>query len=63
MGKFSAGKEGADKGHQAKSNNAMVLPTLTYGCEASTLQTRHRGRVEENADEDNEMYREGDKAG
>ena len=26
--------------------NAMVLPTLTYGCEAWTLQTRHRGRVE-----------------
>ena len=51
------------KGIKLRVVNAMVLPTLTYGYEVWTLQTRHRGRVEENADEDNEMYREGDKAG
>ena len=25
--------------------NAVVIPTLTYGCEAWTLQARHKGRM------------------
>ena len=27
-------------------NHAMVIPTLTYGCEAWTLQARHKGQIE-----------------
>ena len=26
--------------------NAMVIPTLTYGCEAWVLQARHKGRIQ-----------------
>ena len=26
--------------------NAMVIPTLTYGCEAWALQARHKGRIQ-----------------
>ena len=40
------GRKELTKGTKLRVVNAMVLPTLTYGCEAWTLQTRHRGRVE-----------------
>ena len=26
--------------------NAMVIPTLIYGCEAWALQARHKGRIQ-----------------
>ena len=26
--------------------NAMVIPTLTYGCEAWALQARHEGQIQ-----------------
>ena len=62
--KFSAGEEEADKGHQAKSNNAMVLPTLTMVVKHGFCRQGIGGRKSGgNADEGNETYRGSDKAG
>ena len=46
IGSSVLGRKELTKGTKLRVVNAMVLPTLTYGCEAWTLQTRHRGRVE-----------------
>ena len=39
--KYSAGKEGTDEGHEIKVVNAMVIPTLTYGCEVLAQQAKY----------------------
>ena len=39
--KYSAGKEGTDEGHEIKVLNAMVIPTLTYGCEVLARQAKY----------------------
>ena len=46
IGSSVLGRKELTKGTKLRVVNAMVLPTLTYGCETWTLQTRHRGRVE-----------------
>ena len=33
-------------GTKVRVVNAMAIPTLTYGCEAWTLQARHKGQIE-----------------
>ena len=34
------------KGTKLRVVNAMVIPTLTYGCEAWALQVRHKGKIQ-----------------
>ena len=40
------GRKELSKGTKLRVMNAMVIPTLTYGCEAWTLQVRHKGRIQ-----------------
>ena len=44
----SVRKEEIDQGHQLRVVTAVVTPTLTYvyGCEAWTLQARHKGHIQ-----------------
>ena len=46
IGRTVLGRKELTKGTKARVVNAMVIPTLTYGCEAWTLQTRHKGQIE-----------------
>ena len=40
------GRNELSKGAKLRVVNAIVVPTLTYGCEAWALQARHRGRIQ-----------------
>ena len=46
IGRTVLGRKELTKGTKVRVVNAMVIPTLTYGCEAWTLQARHKGRIE-----------------
>ena len=41
------GRKELTKGTKVQVVNVMMTPTLTYGCEAWTLQARHKGQIEE----------------
>ena len=40
------GRKELSKGTKLRVVNVMVIPTLTYGCEAWALQVRHKGRIQ-----------------
>ena len=46
IGRTVLGRKELTKGTKVRVVNAMVIPTLTYGCEAWTLQARHKGQIE-----------------
>ena len=46
IGRTVLGRKELTKGTKLRVVNAVVIPTLTYGCEAWTLQARHKGRIE-----------------
>ena len=43
IGRTVLGRKELTKGTKVRVVNAMVIPTLTYGREAWTLQARHKG--------------------
>ncbi len=45
-GRTVLGRKELTKGTKVRVVNAVVIPTLTYGCKAWTLQARHKGRIE-----------------
>ena len=46
IGSTVLGRKELLKGTNFRVVNSMVIPTLTYGCEAWTLQARHKGRIQ-----------------
>ena len=46
IGSTVLGRKELTKGTKLRVVNAMVIPTLTYGCEAWALQARHKGRIQ-----------------
>ena len=46
IGRTVLGRKELTKGTKVRVVNAMLIPTLTYGCEAWTLQARHKGQIE-----------------
>ena len=46
IGRTVLGRKELMKGTKVRVVNAMVILTLTYGCEAWTLQARHKGQIE-----------------
>ena len=46
IGRTVLGRKELTKGTKVRVVNAVVIPTLTYGCKAWTLQARHKGRIE-----------------
>ena len=46
IGRTVLGRKELTKDTKVRVVNAMVIPTLTYGCEAWTLQARHKGQIE-----------------
>lgn len=46
IGSTVLGRKELSKGTKLRVVNAMVIPTLTYGCEAWALQTKHKGRIQ-----------------
>ena len=45
IGSTVLGRKKLSKGTKLRVVNVMVIPTLTYGCEAWALQERHKGRI------------------
>ena len=45
IGRTVLGRKELTKGAKVRVVNAMVIPTLTYGCKAWTLQARHKGQI------------------
>ena len=46
IGRTVLGRKELTKSTKVQVVNAIVIPTLTYGCEAWTLQARHKGQIE-----------------
>ena len=46
IGNTVLGRKELMKGTKLKVVNAMVIPTLTYGCEVWALQAKHKGRIQ-----------------
>ena len=46
IGRTVLGRKELTQGTKVRVVNAVVIPTLTYGWEAWTLQARHKGRIE-----------------
>ena len=46
IGRTLLGRKELMKGTKVRVVNALVIPTLTYGCEAWTLQAMHKGQIE-----------------
>ena len=46
IGRTVLGRMELTKGTKVRVVNAMVIPTLTYGCKAWTLQARDKGQIE-----------------
>ena len=46
IGSMVLGRKEVSKGTKLRVVNAMVIPTLMYGCEAWALQVRHKGGVQ-----------------
>ena len=46
IGRTVLGRKELTKGTKVRVVNVMVIPTLKYGCEAWTLQARHKGQIE-----------------